>query len=274
MTRYMLAFGLLTVVACDDKTDTTDETTDEMTDDMTDMTDTTDETDTTDTGEPATARVRVLHLGQGVPGVDVFANDAAEAAVTNLMFKEGTDYLELPVGTYDFDVALNPGSAASPALTLGATLEADTDYVAFAYGFLDAGETGDALAITAVTEDNDVPDGTTRLNITHAAGGVGPVDVWLLGGTPTPLATNVAFGATAPDIEYAAGAISVGLDVYALSGGTPDGTADVIFSVPDLGTGFYGVYAVNSAAATEALDVSLVAHVGADGTIVELSPDE
>ena len=56
-------------------------------------------------GDDEPARIRVLHLSPDAPGVDVFVNGGDEAAVEALEFPDGTPYLEVPAGTYTFDVS-------------------------------------------------------------------------------------------------------------------------------------------------------------------------
>ncbi|MGL6315837.1 DUF4397 domain-containing protein [Vibrio sp. WXL103] len=66
-----------------------------------------DGTDTSiiyDAGE--TADVRVGHLVDGAPAVDVLANGAPVAGLQGVEFKTVSDYLDLPAGAYDLDVVV------------------------------------------------------------------------------------------------------------------------------------------------------------------------
>lgn len=252
-----LSFGL---VACND-------------DGETDTTDTTDSTDDTDTADE-TARVRLVHLGV-FPGdintdVDIFVN--GEASGITFGFKDTTDYVELPVGTYTFDVVPSGGAIQDSVETVADfSLEADKTWSFIASGYVAPPAQGDAAFGVSAFEDNggDVPAGKIRLNIFHTAGlgALNPVDVWVVDSScapvgEAPLLDNFAYGQVAAGIDLDPGALGVGFDV----GG--DATVDACFQVPDLGAdAFVNVYAVNDSAG----GVSLVAH-RPDGTAAEVTP--
>ncbi|MFN2166092.1 MAG: DUF4397 domain-containing protein, partial [Anaerolineae bacterium] len=66
------------------------------------------------------AYLRVVHLSADAPAVDIFVNGQTRA-VQDLMFQQGTDYLELDEGTYTFDIVPAGGSIGDSVLTIGAT---------------------------------------------------------------------------------------------------------------------------------------------------------
>ncbi|MCO4744652.1 MAG: DUF4397 domain-containing protein, partial [Proteobacteria bacterium] len=169
------------------------------------------------------ARVRVLHASPDAPNVDVFVDDV-RSGVIDLAFTEGTSYIAFAPGLYNFKVAEAGFTAADAVLDFDLTLEADTLYSAVAYG--------DVLNITPLDLVDDVdgiPQGSTRLQLSHIADGVGQVDIWRFsGGRPTLLLENVNYGTTGT-VEYAAGPIRVGIDT------NDDGGYEFTFDLPNLG---------------------------------------
>jgi hypothetical protein len=259
--------------------DTTgDPTTDTGTTDATD-TGTTDPTDTgtTDTGttdDPTggeTAMVRLMHLGvfpnDENTSVDIFANGAPTGV--SFEFKQGTPYVELPAGTYTFDVVPSGGTIDDSVFTVpDFALAAGDMWSIYAAGYV-APEGDDApFGVGAFMANVDgIPAGNVRLNVIHAAplAAFDPVDVWLVDGECAPVAPileGFAFGDAALDLDVPAGPIGVGLDVG------QDATVDACFAVPDLGADIVvDVYAVNDSQGAP----SLIAHLP-DGAVAEVQP--
>ncbi len=211
---------------------------------------------------PQTASVRVLHLGVDAPAVDVFVDDATPAAVSNLAFKEGTGYLDLPAATYNFKVSVTGAAPQDAVLDESFSLRAGMNYAAVAHGFL----AGSTLALDAFVEDwNGIPAGNNRLHIVHAASLAPEVDIWLLGATPTLLLDDVPYGVDG-NVDAPAGALSVGLDI------NEDAIPDLVFDVPDVGLSdeLISVYAVNDSAIP--LNVVLIAHLP-DGSTAQVDPN-
>lgn len=264
MNHFRIVIPLLALsmgaVACND-------------DEPTDTTDNTDATDDTDAADE-TARVRLVHLGV-FPGdtatdVDVFVN--GEASGITIGFKDTTDYVELPVGTYTFDIVPAGGAIGDSVFNVADfALEADTTWSFIASGYVAGAEAGDAGFAVQAFEDNggDVPAGKTRLNVFHTAGlaALNPVDVWVVDAScapvgQSPLLAGFAYGDVAAAVDLDPGALGVGFDVGA------NATVDACFQVPDLGADtFVNVFAVNTSAGA----VSLVAHLP-DGTNAEVTP--
>lgn len=71
------------------------------------------------TDQSMTAHVRVLHSATRSPDVDVHVNDNPVA--TNLKYREFTEYLELPSGTYNFKV-YRAGDNSKPLVDVDAYL--------------------------------------------------------------------------------------------------------------------------------------------------------
>lgn len=234
--------------------------------------DPTDDTDD-DTAAAETARIRLTHLGvfpTEESAVDIFVN--GENAGITFSFGDTTDYVELPVGTYDFAVVPAGGTIDQAAVTVDDfALAADESWAIVAQGYV-APEGGQpALSVGAFQEDYDgLEAGTTRLNVFHSAAlpAFDPVDVWVVDGDCAPvgnepLIDNFAYGAVTGGVDIPAGAIGVGLDV----GG--DATVDACFQVPDLGDALVNVFASNDNAGAPFLLAQLP-----EGRDAELLPVE
>ena len=141
------------------------------------------------------ARVSVFHAIEDAPAVDVLANGAA--AITSLAYPgsvEGNDglfTLDVPAGTYDFQVV--PTGAVEPVVLdlTGTTLEANTNYFIAAVGTLaepavQVVATAQESTMTNTIVDIAVADGrfTTLVAAVQAAGlvdtlaGEGPFTVF------------------------------------------------------------------------------------------------
>lgn len=169
------------------------------------------------------AEIRVLHLSPDAPNVDVFVNDGVPAAIANLPFSSGTGYVALPADTYNFKVSPTGTTPADAVLDLDLTLDAGVKYTAVAYD-----EVANITPLALVDDSSGIAAGNIRLQIVHAAVGVGPVNLSARGfGT---VASNVAFGDSLV-LDVPAGPLSVRLDADL------DGNPDFRFPVPDLGSG-------------------------------------
>jgi len=206
-----------------------------------------------------TARVRVIHLSPDAPAVDVFVNGDTPAAVSDLEFPKGTPYLEVPAGTYDFDVAASGESPDDAVLSIAdLALEAGESYTAVAFD-----ELSSIQALALVDDYSALDPGDIRVRAIHTAAGVGEVDIWNITepGDPTPLYEDVDFGDAGDAIDVPAGAYTVGIDV------DDDAVPDLAFDLPAL----EGGTAVNLFAVADDGDVFLVAQLP-DGTTTRIDP--
>ncbi len=202
------------------------------------------------------ARLRVIHLSPDAPGVDVFADGAEPAAVVNLAFQESTDYLEIPAGTYDFNVAPTGTDPAQSVLDItGLELTAGTYYTAVAFD-----ELSSIQALALIDDASTPPAGHIRVRAIHAASAVGQVDIWNVpdGGTPSVLYEDVDFGVAGDYIELPAGQYTIGFDV------NKDANPDLLFELPDLPEGTIA----NVFAVSDGSDVYLIAQLAGDVTAV------
>lgn len=180
------------------------------------------------------ARVRVIHASPDAPAVDVLVN--GEAAVEGLAFSEGTDYLELAAGDYQFQVVPAGGAAEDAVIDATATLEAGTWYSVVAVGTLDSIE-----PLIVVDEITEPEAGKAHIKVIHASPDAPAVDVAVTGGPV--LFENAPFQAATDYLPVDAG--SYDLEVR------PTGTEDVALAIPGLaleaGT-VYSAYAMGLAA--------------------------
>jgi hypothetical protein len=205
----------------------------------------------------ADPKLRALHLGVGAPAVDVFVNDDPTPVVTNLAFTEGTGYLDVPPGAYKIDVApTGDGIGAAINLATDLALAAGTKYTAAAVDTL-----ADLAGLALVDDDLGIAADQIRLQVVHAAPGVGEVDIWELSG-PAMLLEDVPFTGSGV-LDLPVGAYEIGIDV------DNDAVPDLAFAIPELpGGSLYNVYAANEAGGA----VFLLAQLP-DGSTVRIDPN-
>ncbi|MFH4413765.1 DUF4397 domain-containing protein [Vibrio diabolicus] len=112
------------------------------------------------------AEVRVGHLVDGAPIVDVNVNGAAFGPLADLAFKEIRGYLDLDAGAYDIDVYVD-GTTTNPIIDVGGLMVAGgMDYSVYAVGVVSPAIDIEPL----VVEDMRRAVATSAtLNVTHAA---------------------------------------------------------------------------------------------------------
>lgn len=159
----------------------------------------------------ASAGVRVIHASPNTPGVDVYVNELPDGspAITNLTFTNGTGYVPLPTGTYDFRVTLNgQNDVALPVL--GVPLEGNVDYTVAAIGF-----TANIAPLLLVDNNSAPAAGNAKVRFVHAAPDVPAVDIGInTNGTNTgTLFSDTAFGNAADEgyIQVPAGTYNLGV---------------------------------------------------------------
>ncbi|EJG1160873.1 DUF4397 domain-containing protein [Vibrio parahaemolyticus] len=190
------------------------------------------------------AEVRVGHLVDGAPIVDVNVNGAAFGPLADLAFKEIRGYLGLDAGAYDFDVYVD-GTTINPIIDVdGLMVVGGMDYSVYAVGVVSPVIDIEPL----VVEDMRRAVATSAtLNVTHAAANpvAEMVDIYLTtsvgieGSDPT--ITNFAYKESVKGLYVAAGTYYVTVTVA----GNPDAVA--IDSLPvDLMNGVvYQVVAID-----------------------------
>ncbi|MEM6293239.1 MAG: DUF4397 domain-containing protein [Myxococcota bacterium] len=207
--------------------------------------------------DPLQTGIRVMHLSPDAPPVDVYANGGADPVVEGLAFTEGTAYLNVPAGSYDFVVTAEGGDpVAAPVLTINdLEIEQGVLYTAAAID-----ELASITALPLVDDVVGIPVGNTRFQIVHAGAGVGEVDIINLA-DDSQLISDIVLGDSAV-LDLPSAPYGIGIDV------DDDGAADLSFNVPELGPNvFVNVYAANN----DDGDVFLLAHLP-DGSVVQLDP--
>jgi hypothetical protein len=201
------------------------------------------------------ASVRVVHLSPDAPSVDIYAN-GADRVVADLAFGEESGVLDVPAGSYDFNVAPAGTSVDASVLDInGIALDMGKSYTAAAFG-----EVANITAIAIEDDFEDIADGNIRVRAIHAADGVGQVDIWNITdpANPSPMYTDVDFGAAGDAIDVPAAAYTIGFDV------DDDAVPDVTFDLPSLPAGeSANIFAVNDGG------VALVAQLK-DGTMARI----
>ncbi|MCR9364006.1 DUF4397 domain-containing protein [Vibrio antiquarius] len=112
------------------------------------------------------AEVRVGHLVDGAPIVDVNVNGAAFGPLADIAFKEIRGYLDLDAGAYDIDVYVD-GTTTNPIIDVdGLMVAGGMDYSVYAVGVVSPAIDIEPL----VVEDMRRAVATSAtLNVTHAA---------------------------------------------------------------------------------------------------------
>jgi hypothetical protein len=222
-------------------------------------------------GDGEMGDIRLVHLGV-FPGdtgtdVDIFVN--GEASGITFDFKSGTDYVSLPVGSYDFDIVPSGGTIDDSVFTVSEfEIAAGDSWEIYAEGYVAGPDAGTAFGVGAFAEDKaDIPAGENRINIAHAAAAsaLNVVDVWAVGDDCAPIEPLIPDFANGDivEVELPNEAVKLGLDVG------QDATVDACIGIPALGGDvLVNAFAVND----DAGNVSIVAHLP-DGSTVELLPE-
>jgi len=262
MRKHLITlFALTALVACDneEETDSMDSDSEMMESEDSEM-----ESEDSESESMGMASIRVVHLSPDAPNVDIYINETA-TPITNLAFKAGTAYVDLPADTYSVQIVAAGGDVESPAYEVPALALADGDVItAAAHGYL--GGSPNPFVVTGLADSPDMnPSSGFRVQVVHAAAAAAfaLVDVWNVTDpmNPTPLITDFDYGA-AVTTDLPAGQYDICLDVNG------DLTCDATFSLPNLTEGFFNVYAVNDNSGNP----SLVAHLP-DGSTVDIAPN-
>lgn len=119
------------------------------------------------------ARIRVVHASPDAPAVDVLVNNGK--VLEALPFKEYSEYLPVPAGTYE--VKVNVSGTTTTVLSANPTLQAGRFYTAMAVGF--AGK-APALELLLLSDEIVEPrSGQVRVRAIHAAPSAPAVDVYV-----------------------------------------------------------------------------------------------
>ncbi|PKM63024.1 MAG: hypothetical protein CVU97_02380 [Firmicutes bacterium HGW-Firmicutes-21] len=183
-----------------------------------------------DTQMQPNSYVRLFHASPDAPGVDVYVNNRLSAR--NLVYKQMTDYLTVPTGTYN--VKVYPTGQRINAVI-------NTDLLVPPNSALTVAATGKLSEITPmVIEEEYMPQingNKAYVRFVHLSPNAPAVDITLPDGTM--LFENVSYGDYTDYLEVAPGTYTLQVK--------PAGVDQVVLSVPNVqlsaGT-VYSVYAV------------------------------
>lgn len=154
------------------------------------------------------AGVRVVHASPDAPAVDIYVNGAK--VLENLPFREYSEYLTLPAGTYTVEIKVTGTNTVVKQLSL--PVQAGKDYTAIAVGYAASGKTP-GFDVMLLEDDNSAPaDGRIKLRVAHTAPGAPAVDVYVT----TPFETLDGKQAVLTNVPFkaASGYLSVPIGMY------------------------------------------------------------
>jgi hypothetical protein len=154
------------------------------------------------------ARVRAVHASPDTPAVDVLVDDAP--AITNLAFRDVSDYATLPSADYNFKVV--PAGETEPV-----PIEADLFLLPGTTYSIVALDKFDNIFPLVLIDDNTLSKTKARIRFLHASPDTPPVDIAIADGGPV-LFANVAFADEPMYIEVDPGTY----DLEARLAGEPD----------------------------------------------------
>jgi hypothetical protein len=157
--------------------------------------------------QSSNARVRIVHASPDAPAVDIYVNGGM--VLENLPFREYSEYLSLPAGTYNVEIKVTGTNTVVKQLSV--PVMAGKDYTAIAVGYAGGAQPG--FDVMLLEDDNTAPaDGRVKIRVAHTAPGAPAVDIYVTTPFETltgkqPVLTNVPFKA-------ASGYLSVPIGMY------------------------------------------------------------
>jgi hypothetical protein len=158
------------------------------------------------------AEVRVGHLVDSAPVVDVHVNGEAFGPLADLAFKQIRGYLDLVPGSYDVDVFVNDTTSDPIISAAGLSVEAGGDYSVYAVGSLIENVELEPLV---VADERRAVATSAVLNVTHAAANpdASMVDIYLTTSSgiegSDPVITDFAYKNSVQGVYVAEGAYFV-----------------------------------------------------------------
>jgi hypothetical protein len=187
------------------------------------------------------ALVRVVHASPDAPAVDVYVDGTL--ALENLAFGSASDYVPLPAGEHQVQVAATGTEAAQAVIDAMVTLEAGKAYEVAAVGNVASIE-----PLVLEVDLSPLAEGKARVRAVHASPDAPAVDVAVTGGPV--LFTNATFPAGTDYAEVDAATYDLEI--------RPTGTTDVALAVPGVAVEAGKIY-----------DIFAIGLVG-DGTLAAL----
>ncbi|RSK29320.1 DUF4397 domain-containing protein [Bacillus sp. HMF5848] len=157
--------------------------------------------------------VRVLHASPDAPAVDIYVN--GEKAVSELAFKEYTDYLQIPPGQYTIEV-FPAGDTTNRVLREIVSVTRNTYYTVAAINTLDN------IELSAFVDKIYVSPNKTKVRFIHLSPDAPNVDIAVKGGKV--IFSNVPFKKATDYLELAPGTVDLEVRVA--------GTSNVVLTIP------------------------------------------
>ncbi len=157
--------------------------------------------------ETSGARVRIVHASPDAPAVDIYVNGGK--VLENLPFREYSEYLSLPAGTYTVEIKVTGTDTVVKQLSV--PVQAGKDYTAVAVGYARGNQPG--FDVMLLEDDNTAPeDGRIKIRVAHTAPGAPAVDVYVT----TPFETLMGKQAVLTNVPFkaASGYLSVPIGMY------------------------------------------------------------
>ncbi len=117
--------------------------------------------------------VRVLHAVPDAPNVDVYIN--ANRVLKNVAFKDVSEYLTLPAGSYHIDI-YPTGNSVTTVISKKIRVETGKVYTLAAVG------SGNKLQLLPYLDDPTVPGNETKVRFIHLSPDAPAVDIAVKGG--------------------------------------------------------------------------------------------
>lgn len=140
------------------------------------------------TPSPGMAIVRVVHGSPDAPVVDVYVKGSDKPIVTGLMYGQTSGWLEVPPGSYEFELRGGPSKPTDPiAYKTGVlTIPAGAKISAVAAGLIGSQDTDAAFRVIPVVEGFQAAGpGNARVRVLHAGSDAPSVDLDVGNDDPT-----------------------------------------------------------------------------------------
>src|SRR5579883_1376224 len=116
------------------------------------------------------AMVRVVHASPDAGTVDVFVD--GNALLTNFQFGTVTDYVTVPAGSHNIQVAPAGKGVSAAVITQSVSVNAGVPYTVAAIGTKDSG-----FSLQAFVDNNSLTANQAKVRVYHLSPNAGPVDV-------------------------------------------------------------------------------------------------
>jgi hypothetical protein len=202
-----------------------------------------------------TARVRVLHASPDAPAVDVYLDDTAVSALTNVPFGTISPYLDIPAGDHNVKVYAT-GTTSDPVIDADVSVTAGAMYTIAATN---------AVASIEAQVLPDAPSATcdsAQVRVVHFSADAPAVDVATAGAEPADaVVKNLAYPSASDYVALPAGTYDLEVRVA--------GETTTALALPDVAVeacNSYSAFAIGSAASPAVGDNPLRVVLAVDAT--------